>query len=171
MDLTTQQFSRVTSGATKPAYLVQLEHAGFLEYFATIEDAYYDGNSYLADGIDVADIRDQVSASIDLFATPTRIMQSISGSWRNGKRCKIYAIPSFPDSVSDYILSEAFLVFDGVLDSSAWSNSRIRITAIPKTTSSLYTPRNTFSEISAIMPSPGSVVNWEGGTVVLQART
>jgi len=171
MDLTTVQFNRVRSGATKPVYLVELEHAGFLEYFATAEDVVYNGNSYFANGLDVSDFRDQVSASIDLFATPDRILHSISGTWRNDKRCRIYAVPDEPGGETNYILESAFLVLDGVIDSSSWSGTRIRIAAIPKTVAELSTPRITFNELSAILPAVGSSINWEGGTLVLRART
>ena len=170
-NLTAEQFANVRAQATKPVYLVQIEHAGYMECFANIEDAAFDGYSYVVDGMGVSDIQDQVSATITLFATPERINHSISGAWRNGKKCRIYVIPDSPGSEPSYIVSAAFMVFDGTIDSSRWRGSSISVTAIPKNTSELYTPRNNFSEISSILPAAESTFEWEGATYILTART
>lgn len=166
-DLTTTQFNNAQAYATKPVYLVELSHAGYLERHAQIEDAVFDGQVFTADGIEVLDIQDDVSASLSLFATDARRTASKSGVWRGGKTCKIYAVPDVPGIPSDYIVTDAILVFDGIIDTSSISGNRIRITAVPGNSATQYTPRQNFSEMSDILPPAGTVFTFNGNTVTL----
>lgn len=168
--LTTVQFNTLQADATYPVFLIQLEHAGYLEYLSTSLDCAFNGDWYAAGGVEIDDVQEGVSASLSLFATTDRIRESLSGGWRKGKICRIYHIPAPPETEGDFVITDAIMVFDGFIDTSSYRGERVRVTAVPKTTVSLYSPRSNFSEISDIIPSPGTTFTWEGVSYILQAK-
>jgi hypothetical protein len=168
--LTGDQFTNVTATSTRPIYLVQLQFASVVEYLSSSGEILFDDITYEAGGIDVQSIAGSTAAQLSLFATTDRIAQTIGGSWRGERTCKIYGIPALPESGTDYDMVDALLLIDGYIDSARVSGDRVTVSVVHKHTSSSYTPRLNCSELSAYTPRAGTVFTWEGGTYTLVSK-
>jgi len=168
--LTDAQFDNVSATSTRPVYVVQIQHGSAVEYLSTSGTVYLDGVPYTAGGIALESIQDSRKASLSLLATPERIAECISGTWRGEKVCKVYGIPATPDGSVNYVMADAILLLDGIIDDSKLSGLKIAINALHKYSATRYTPRLNCSELSNYIPPAGSVFTWQGGRYVLVSK-
>lgn len=163
------RFGRLTQPATRPIYVIRWEHSGTTELISCSGDITFNEEFYTPAGVAVLDLSDGLSATIELIPDAARVSEVIGGNWRNGKTCKIYAIPGVPGSEKYYTLEEAFLVMDGVIEDSELSGGRITVTVRHKYIGRNLTPRYNCSEVSTILPAAGTVLEVGGTKYVLQA--
>jgi hypothetical protein len=161
--------ARTELNSTQPIYVVQLAHSGDIENLSVAGDITYDGTDYAAGGVVIEKIQAESRATLRLFATMDRINESVGGTWRNKKVCRIYAIPGDPDAEPIYAADEGVLVLDGYIDVSSYRGDWVTIEATQKTLRETYTPRLNCSELSIHVPPVGTSFTWEGETYVLKA--
>ncbi|WP_027949873.1 hypothetical protein [Haliea salexigens] len=168
-DLTTSQLQNASQPATRPIYIVALEHSGVEELLSSSGDVVYDGQNFLAGGITVSGISNTRSATLTLPWSTTRMTEIQNGSYRGGS-CKIWYIPGVP-SDTDLIFDaeDGVLVMDGEIQSSRFSGDRVNITAAHISNSAVYSPRTTLDEVTSYAVAPGYQIKWEGEILVLEA--
>jgi hypothetical protein len=169
-NLTAVQYNNLVATATRPINLVRWEHSGMLELLSCSGDITFGGEMYSAGGVEVDSIEDGRTATLSLPATPARVAEVINGNWRNGKICKIFAVPGLPEDDGDYALSQGILVLDGVIDSSQYANGMITVNAIHRYLRGNLTPRTSFNELSTHIPPSGTMLTWEGESYMLVSR-
>jgi len=168
--LTSDQLDNVSATSTRPVYLVQLQHGSAIEYLSSSGDVSLDGIVYSEGEITVQAIEDSRRATLSMMATPARLSECIAGTWRGEKVCKVFVVPATPDSAGAYVMSEAILALDGVIDDSKMSGLTITINALHKYAATRYTPRLNCSELSAVIPPAGSALSWQGYRYVLVSK-
>lgn len=168
-ELTSGQSANVLGTATKPVYLVDWEHSGVQELIAcTAGDVVYNGMTYNAGDVSVLSIQNGRSARLSVPASAARVTQTQNGSWRGG-RCKIYMIPALPSDELTFLEAEAFLVLDGEIRTSGFSGGRVNIMCENVRAGSRMAPIHTFNAICNHLPAAGTVITWEGDTIVLES--
>jgi len=170
ISLTTTQLSNIAAAATRPIYLVQLNHSGTLEYLSCSGAVTYDGQAYTAGGARLKGIRGARSATIEIKQTSTRIGEIQTSAWRGGV-CKIYYIPALPTDTPTYTTADAILVFDGLIDISSAQGESLTIQAKNKYLTGVMAPVLTVNQICNHIPPPGTVTTWEGEKVTTQPAT
>ena len=169
MALTAGQLSNLAETATRPINIMSIEHSGSAELLSCSGDVIYDGESYAGGGVEIRRINNTISASLTMPATATRITESQNGTWRGGA-CKIYAIPALPSDGNSFTAAEGVLILDGVILTSSFSSDRITLSIVHVNLDGNYTPRNTIDEACYHVPSPGTILSWEGENLVLVSR-
>lgn len=169
MALTAGQLSNVGGANTRPINIVSIEHSGSIELLSCSGELSYDGDTYAGGGINIRRIENNRSATLTLPATATRITESQNGTWRGGT-CKIYAIPALPTDSNIFVLADGLLILDGVISTSSFATDRITVTVVHSNLDGNYTPRNLIDEACNHVPSPGSILTWEGENIVLVSR-
>ena len=169
MTLTAGQLSNVEEVATRTINIVEIEHSGSIERLSCSGALSYDGADYTFGGVNIRRIENNRSATLTLPATATRITESQNGTWRNGT-CKIYAIPALPTDSNIFAAADGVLVLDGFISTSSFANDRVTVTVVHVNLDGNYTPRNLIDEACNHVPSPGSILTWEGENIVLVSR-
>lgn len=168
--LSVDQFNNVSANSTRPIYLVQLQYAATIEYLSTSGPIKFDGVDYVAGGVDVENIASGQRVSLSLFASASRVAETVSGTWRGAKLCKVFAIPAAPASEPIYTLDQGIPAIDGYIDTARVSGNKISVVAIHKHYANAYTPRLNCSELSIYTPPAGSVFTWQGGSYTLASK-
>lgn len=164
-----QQLANVDATRTKPVFLVAWEHSGVEELIAcTVGEVVFDSRTYTPQDVTVSSIQNGRSASLVMPASPTRVAQSQNGTWRNGF-CKIYAIPAAPTDALTFLEADAILVLQGEIRSSALSGNQITVVCEHVGAGFRLSPRYTFDAVCNHLPPAGTVISWEGDTIVLGA--
>jgi len=165
--LTGAQFTKVAAESTKPIYVMEWYHSGLPEYLSASGDVVFNGVNYAGGYFNLDEIAIGETAKISAHASLDRIKESIDGSWRGGRTCRIYGIPALPGDSGVYALEDGILLLDGVIDSSSTNGKRVTVSIIHKFMAASYTPRLNCSELSAFIPPAGTVLSWQGGRYVL----
>jgi hypothetical protein len=165
--LSDAQFEKVAQQSTKPIYVIEWYHAGTAEYLSASSTVVYNGISYVGGSIRLDDIAMGETARISAHASTERIKESIDGSWRGGRTCRIYGIPALPGDSGVYALEDGILLLDGVIDSSSTNGKNVTVSVVHKFIAASYTPRLNCSELSARIPPAGTVLTWEGDRYIL----
>lgn len=166
---TEAQKNNLEETSTRPITILQLEHSGAIEYLSCSGVVQMDSILYSAGTASVRNIEAGRSAVITVPATATRVAETINNTWRGGI-CKIYAIPALPDDDAEFVLADAIFQLDGLILNSKWQGSSVTITAIQKNLDGNFTPRNRIDEYTNHVPAPGTILAWEGDTLVLVSR-
>ena len=166
-DLTAQQISILSSGATKPIMIMKILHGASEEYISFNGNLEFDSQSYIGGQASISGMKLHQSASIELNATPVRIGEVQSSRWRNG-HCKIYFIIAPIGTPMTFSLSDAIVVLDGKIDSSNYDdkNSSINMKILHRALSGALIPPFRFNQFCNHMPTTGDNLNW--GTGALQ---
>lgn len=166
---TPQQLAAANAAATKPVYLLAWEHSGIEELIAcTVGDVVYNGQTYAAGDVRISRIDDGRSARLSMPASAARVTESLNGTWRSG-RCRIYNIPATPTDDLTFLEAEAILVLDGQIRTSGMSGDTVNVYCEHIDAGTRISPRHTFDAICNHLPPAGSVITWEGDTIVLEA--
>lgn len=168
--ITTTQLANTSLTSTRPIRVIRWEHAGYLELLSESGAVEFNGELFGAGGLSSLSMDDGRSATITMPGTRTRIAESINGRWRNGKICQIYAIPALPADAGVYDLEDGVLLLDGIIDSSEYSGGNLTIRAVHKHLRGNLTPRLTFNAYSQYLPSPGTLLDYDGETYMLKSR-
>lgn len=169
-DLTPTQIQNASQSATRPIYIVALEHAGVEELLSSSGDVVYDGQNFLAGGVTVSGISNTRAASLTLPWSATRITEIQNGSYRGGS-CKIWYIPGVPSDM-DLIFDaeDGILVMDGEIRTSRFSGDSINLAVTHRNSGNIFTPRNTLKQVTNFSLPPGTLITWEGETRQLESR-
>ena len=169
-DLTPSQESLVNQSATRPIYIVNLNHSGIEEMLSASGAVIFEGMNYTAGGVKVRGITGSRDAAVVLPWSAERVNEVQNGLYRGGT-CKIWAIPAAPDdSVLTFTEDDAVLIMDGEIRASRFSGNEITLTVIHINNGNIFTPRNTIAEVTAFAVAPGTPIVWEGQTVQLESR-
>jgi hypothetical protein len=169
MSLTAGQLSNVGEVATRPINIMSIEHSGSEELLSCSGDLSYDGDTYTGGGVNIQRIENTRSATLTMPATATRITESQNGTWRGGT-CKIYSIPALPTDSNIFAAADGVMVLDGVILTSSFVQDKIKLTIVHINLDGNYTPRNLIDEACNHVPSPGTILSWEGENIVLVSR-
>lgn len=164
ISLTAAQLERIHASATRPIYLIQLNHSGTVEYLSCSGAVTFNSQAYTAGGANLKAIRGARSATLTIKQTPARIGEIQSSVWRGGI-CKIYYIPGLPTDTPTYALADGILVLDGLIDTTSAQGSSITIQAKHKFLTGVMAPILTINQICNHIPPAGSVTDWEGERV------
>ena len=166
--LSDAQLANVQGPSTRPVYLVDWEHSGVQELIAcTSGDVIYDSMTFVAGDLRLNGIPNGRSARLSMPASAARAAETISGSWRQGL-CKIYLIPALPDDEMNFAAADGILVLDGQIRTSSIETDNISVTVEHIAAGSRLSPRHTFDAVCNHLPAAGTVISWEGDTVVLE---
>jgi hypothetical protein len=167
--LTDTQRDNAQGTSTRPIIIVQIEHSGALELLSASGPVVFDSDLYSAGGLNMGGIQDGENASLSLPSTATRIAEVQNGTWRGGI-CKIYAIPASPDDTGEYATTDAVLLIDGLILSSAFTGSAVTVNVIQQSMTGKLTPRHTLSEVCSHIPPPGDVLTWQNSSITFESR-
>lgn len=164
-NLTPDFVDNTEATATRPLFVVKINHSGTEEYLSCIGAVTFDGDSYVAGGAEISGLSDSM-ATIRLPATSTRIGEVQDSDWRGGI-CVVYAL--YYDSMTDVVFaaSDGVPIIDGLIDSSGFSGDFVTIVAKHKNLLGKNTPVLTFDDACNHMPVPGEVLTWEGVDIVI----
>jgi hypothetical protein len=167
--LTPEQTANSTEARTRPVVIVRLAHSGSIERLSCSGSIVFDGELYAAGGINLGSISNGTGATLALSATPARVSEVQSGSWRYGI-CQIFMIPGVPEDSGEYEAGAGVLLLDGQISQSQFQAGRVNVSARQITLSGNYTPRNLIGEVCSHIDPPGTVLNWQGDITVLESR-
>lgn len=140
------------------------------ELISSSGDITFDGKNYAAGGLatDVL-LEEGFGATISVFASPSRVMQSQNGNWRGGS-CKIYFVPASSKDPSIFDLSAAILMLDGSIDDSQFQDTsgRVTVSVAHANFDGEYTPRHLISAVSHHIVASGTAIVWDGSQHVLE---
>lgn len=168
MTLTAAQEANASLQATRPIYLIELEHSGTVELYSTSGDVVYDSRTFTGGGANLSSISNTREVTLEVPWSPERMTEIQGGQYRGGV-CKIWYIPATPDDSSIFSASDGVLLIDGEIRSSRFAGNRVTITATHINNSAVYSPRNTLDEVTSYAAPPGYQIKWEGEIIVLEA--
>lgn len=165
---TDTQLTNVEAMATKPVQVVMWGHSGVEELLSCSGDIVFDGQAYVP-GIEIVNIQDSRTATLKVPGDTDRVGEVQNGTYR-GQACKIYAIPASPGDGGIYLLSEAVLQIDGIIDKSVYRAGTVTVTVIHKNLTGNLTPRHLMDAVANHIPPAGTQILWESDRLVLETR-
>ena len=164
--LTDEQLGRLNRDATRPVVLVSWAYPGEVELLSCGGDVVFDGEVYTPGIVTVRSIPNSRGASFSLSATRERIGDCLNGTWRGGI-CKVYALPGDAGQRA-FTLGEEILLLDGTITAASFTAGSISVDAVHKNLDGNFTPRNIVEEVATDLAPPGSIIEWQGGELVLE---
>lgn len=141
-----------------------------LETLCSSGDRVFDGENY-SGGVLSSVKYNERSATITMSANADRVAEVNSGTWRNRAICQIYSIAADPGVSEVYTEAQAFLVLDGVIDTSSHYKGMITVKAVHQGLSGKFTPAHNCSQFSNRIPSSGTVIGGSSDKYPLEGRT
>jgi hypothetical protein len=169
-EFSSTQLARASAEVTRPIMLVELEHSGTAELFSTGGTVIFDGRTFQGGGIEVVSMEGNRSATLELPATPARLLEVQRGLYRKGI-CNIWYLPAPPAGAESYAAEEGHLVLPGEIRASRYSDSGgfVQLDAVHRETADTYSPRTTVDQVTPFATAAGSQIAWEGDIIVLEA--
>lgn len=157
-DISSEQFNRRNAAATEEVYLIRWEHSGSMETISTSGQRVFDGESYSGGVFDKVSTNG-LNATLTLPADSNRAAEVNNGTWRGRKICKIYSVAADAGMAETFTVDQAFLVMDGIIETSGIANGRITVKVVHKNLSGKNTPRHNYNRVSSLLTPIGSVVS------------
>lgn len=169
-ELTSKQFRNVTADQTRPVNIIKWEHSGVIELLSCSGPITFEGEYYLPGGANLKNIKSGREATIEVFASQTRINECMSGAWKGRKACQIFNIPAVPTDGSAFEAVDGFLQLDGVIENSKLGKDIVTVQILHKGITQFKTPRLSYSELSTLIPPPKTILKYGGSEYVLKAK-
>lgn len=180
--LTSGQAADLAGRETRPVYLIDLYIEGD-ERYSTNGDRTVELDAYAGADIGLASIDNWAGARIRLRATPSRVAQFLSQSWRHG-RCSVslLAVGQYPRLMQEGYVQAGYaiqgehqsapiLLVDGELTAGSLSPERVEFTVSHRVTVGRWLPALRIDPpLCNHLPRPGETVLWENEKFTLEAR-
>lgn len=153
---------------TRPIYLLQLNHSGTVEYLSCSGECTFDSQVYTPGGASIGNVVNAKEATVVVPNSPARVDELQTNAWRDGI-CKLYYIPALPADGNAFVVADAILMLDGIIDSSGLRGETLNIVAKNKWLTGNMSPVYTFDQVCNHIPPAGSTLEWDNTTVVLDS--